>query len=195
MLGFSARSDSRWATSLTTIALLHCRPSPAPALLLRGGSRFLGGPITRAMCGGYLWGGRGGGGEGREEGGYILSSFWRSPWRSPRLLTLLHVPPLYPEPSIPALHIARRPVRPHPLREEGGGTAPKGEGTAGCALGRVRACTRSPTLALHDAWQGSAAVAAASPAAGAARRAAVPLAAYVSLLGGGAVDREPCVSQ
>ena len=26
----------------TTIALHHCCPSPAPALLLRGGSRFLG---------------------------------------------------------------------------------------------------------------------------------------------------------
>ena len=34
----------------TTIALLHCRPSSAPALLLRGGSRFLGArpPTARA---------------------------------------------------------------------------------------------------------------------------------------------------
>ena len=32
------------------------RPSPAPALLLRGGSRFLGGPIARATVGEYLWG-------------------------------------------------------------------------------------------------------------------------------------------
>ena len=42
-------------TRHTTIALLHCRPSPAPALLLRGGSRFLGGPIARATVGEYLW--------------------------------------------------------------------------------------------------------------------------------------------
>ena len=33
-------------TRHTTITLLHCRPSPALALLLRGGSRFLGVGIT-----------------------------------------------------------------------------------------------------------------------------------------------------
>ena len=49
-------------------------------------------------------------------GGGILSSVWWSPWWPSRLFTLLHVPPLDPEPSILALYIAHRPVRPHPLR-------------------------------------------------------------------------------
>ena len=43
-------------TQHTTIALLLCRLPPAPALLLCGGSRFLGGPIARATVGEYLWG-------------------------------------------------------------------------------------------------------------------------------------------
>ena len=85
-------------TRHTTIALHHCRPSPAPALLLRGGSRFLGGPIARATVGEYLWGGEGRGGGRR--GGYVLSSFRWSSWWPARLLILLHVPPLDSEPPV-----------------------------------------------------------------------------------------------
>ena len=94
----------------TTVALRRLQLCSCVVDPDSSGARSLG-PCVGDTCGGEGWGG-----EGREEGGYTLSSFWRSPWRSPRLLTLLHIPPLYPEPSIPALHIARRPVRPHPLR-------------------------------------------------------------------------------
>ena len=49
MLGDYTLKHGMFITLYSTVGLSPSRPSPAPALLLRGGSRFLGGPISRAM--------------------------------------------------------------------------------------------------------------------------------------------------